>query len=225
MSLVVLGANVSPFVRKVRVFLAEKGLDYQLESVNPFSPPPSWREISPLGKIPALRDGDRVINDSSVICQYLERRHPTPPLYPSDDYDFARALWLEEFMDGGFVPLAGPNLFAALVLRPLMSQKPPDETVEIAARKLWDEQIAPFCDYLERSLGDAQFFVGDRLGIADLAVASPFLNARYAGFAPARARWPRLRSFLERTWERYSFAKLIAEEIPVYGRRAEHIRD
>jgi glutathione S-transferase len=76
MSLVVLGGSVSPFVRKVRVVLAEKGLDYEHEPVNPFAPPEGWREISPLGRIPAFKDGDRVINDSSVICQYVERRFP-----------------------------------------------------------------------------------------------------------------------------------------------------
>jgi len=91
MALTVLGGGVSPFVRKVRVVLAEKGLDYQHENVNPFGPPEGWREISPLGRIPAFKDGDKVINDSSVICAYLERRFPKPALYPTDDYEYARA--------------------------------------------------------------------------------------------------------------------------------------
>ena len=92
MSLVVLGGGVSPFVRKVRVALAEKGLDYTHEQVNPFAPPAGYREISPLGKIPAFKDGDRTLCDSSVICAYLEKTHPKPALYPSDPYDYARAL-------------------------------------------------------------------------------------------------------------------------------------
>ena len=66
MSLVVLGGGVSPFVRKVRVFLAEKGLDYSHEEVNPFAPPEGWREVSPLGRIPAFRDGERVISGRST---------------------------------------------------------------------------------------------------------------------------------------------------------------
>ena len=96
MSLTVLGGNVSPFVRKVRVVLAEKGVDYELESINPFAAPDNLREISPLGKIPAFRDGDRTLADSSVICAYIERTHPSPALYPTDAYDYARTLWLEE---------------------------------------------------------------------------------------------------------------------------------
>jgi len=225
MSLVVLGGGVSPFVRKVRAFLIEKGQPCQHEQVNPFAPPEGWREISPLGRIPALRDGERVINDSSVICQYLERRFPDPALYPKDDYEFARALWIEEFMDGGFVPIVGPKLFRALVLQPLLTRKPADDAAEAAARKAWDEEAAPLLDYLERTLGAREWFVGERISIADLSVASPFVNARHAGYAPERKRWPKLRGFLERVWQRPSFAPLIAEEAPIFGTRGERIGD
>ena len=53
MGIRVLGGNVSPFVRKVRVFCAEKGIGYEHVQINPFSPPEGWRAISPLGRIPA----------------------------------------------------------------------------------------------------------------------------------------------------------------------------
>jgi glutathione S-transferase len=225
MSIVVLGGSVSPFVRKVRVFLAEKNQDYQLEQVNPFTPPEGWREISPLGRIPAMKDGERVINDSSVICQYLERRFPTPALYPSDDYDFARALWLEEYMDGGFVPISGPRIFLSLVLRPLMTRKPADEAAEAAAREVVEKELPTFFDYLERQLGDRDYFVAGRVSIADISVASPFVNLRHAGVAPERRRWPRLRGFLDRMWGRPSFKKVIEEETPIFGKRSERIAD
>jgi glutathione S-transferase len=61
----VYGANASPFVRKVRVFLAEKDLPYYLEPVFPFNPMPEFKQMSPLGKIPAFRDGDVILSDSS----------------------------------------------------------------------------------------------------------------------------------------------------------------
>ncbi len=223
MSITVLGANVSPFVRKVRVFLAEKDQPYEHDQVNPFSPPPNWREISPLGRIPALRDGERVINDSSVICQYLERRFPQPALYPDDDYEFTRALWIEEFMDGGLIPRAGSQIFLPLVLQPLLTQKPASAETEATAIKVWDEEIAPMLDYLERQLGNNEWFAGGLLSIADISVASPLVNARHAGFAPASARWPKLRGFLERMWNRPSFAPLIADEMPVFGKRSDKI--
>jgi glutathione S-transferase len=225
MSIVVLGGGVSPYVRKVRVVLAEKGVDYGHEQISPFAPPEGWREISPLGKIPALRDGERVINDSSVICHYLERRFPKPALYPGDDAEFARALWLEEYMDGGVVPVFGPKIFRPLVLQPLLSRKPVDANAEAEAQKTWEQETPVYFDYLERTLGDDEYFVGGRLSIADIAVASPFVNVRHAGFAPDRKRWPRLRGFLERMWKRPSFQKPIDEELPIFGKRSERIAD
>ena len=226
MSLVLLGANASPFVRKVRVFLAEKGLDYELQQVNPFAAPAGWREISPLGKIPAFKDGDRVLNDSSVICAYLERRFSEPPLYPSEAYDYARALWFEEFADGGLIAIAGPKVFLPLVLKPLFGGKaeadPEDEAV---AEKTLREDVAPLFDYLEREIGEKEFLVGGRLTIADVSLASPFVNLRHAGVAPERKRWPRLRAYVERLHARPAFAKLIAEETPLFGKRAVLITD
>ena len=56
MTLIVYGSSLSPFVRKVRVVMAEKGLEYTLDPVSPFAPPPEFLEISPLKRIPAFRD-------------------------------------------------------------------------------------------------------------------------------------------------------------------------
>jgi len=230
MSLTVIGGNVSPYVRKLRVFLAEKDVAYELDPVSPFAPPEGFRELSPLGKIPALRDGDRIVNDSSVICAYLERMHPQPPLYPSDPYNCARAQWLEEYAGGGLVAAAGPKVFFPLVLAPLMSGKEPDEAPALRAAA---EDLPPFYDYLEGQLGgrvedqpgDRDYFVGGRLSIADIAVASPFVNLRHAGVAPERARWPALRAFLDGMYARPSFKACIEEETPIYGKRAALVTD
>jgi len=226
MALKVLGGSVSPFVRKVRVFLAEKGLDYEHEQVNPFAAPPGWRDISPLGRIPAFQDDGRVINDSSVICAYLEKRFPAPALYPSDPYDYARAVWFEEYMDGGVVPLVGPKVFFPLVLQPLFSGgKAPSAEAEALAVKTFEEDAAPMFAYLEKELGDRDYFVGNQLTIADITVAATLVNARHAGFAPSRKKFPKLRAFLDRMWSRPSLKKLIEEDTPIFGKRAERITD
>jgi glutathione S-transferase len=226
MSLVLLGGSVSPFVRKVRVVLTEKGLEFTHEQVNPFAPPPGWRDVSPLGRIPAFKDGDRIINDSSVIALYLEKKFPTPALYPSDPYDYARALWIEEFMDGGVVPVVGPKVFLPLVLQPLFSGgKAPTEEAEALATKTWEEDVAPFFAYLENELGDRDHFVGNQLTIADITIASALVNPRHAGFAPSRKKFPKLRAFLDRMWSRPSLKQAIDEETPLFGKRAERITD
>jgi len=226
MSLVLLGGSVSPFVRKVRVFLVEKGLEFEHEQVNPFAPPEGYREISPLGKIPALKDGDRALCDSSVICAYLEKKHPTPALYPSDPYDYARALWIEEFMDGGVMPVTGANVFFPLVLKPLFGGKSEPDAADVAnAEQTWNEKVTPLLAYLEKQIGDAEWFVGPSITIADISVASILANSRHAGFAPERKRFPKLRAFLDRIWSRPSFKQSLDEETPVFGKRSALIRD
>jgi glutathione S-transferase len=226
MSLELLGASASPFVRKIRVVLAEKGLDYEHQQVNPFAAPPGWREISPLGRIPAFKDGDRVINDSSAIAAYLEKKFPTPALYPSDPYEYARAIWFEELMDGSVIPLLGPKVFLALVLQPLMSGgKAPSDEAEALAKKAFEEDAAPLFAYLEKELGDRDHFVGDQLTIADIAVGTALVNTRHAGFAPSRKTFPKLRAFLDRSWSRPSLKRHIDEETPLFGKRSERISD
>ena len=96
MAMVLHGVSGSPFVRKVQVVLAEKGIPYEQETVMPINVSAEYRKISPLGKVPALVHDGKALSDSSVICAYLERIHPTPALYPADPYEFARALWFDE---------------------------------------------------------------------------------------------------------------------------------
>ena len=121
------GALGSPFVRKVIVALTEKQISYQHESVIPFRPNPEYRKISPLGKIPAFRDGDRTLADSSVIIAYLERTYPESPLFPSDAYDYARALWSEEFGDGGLASVLDAKVFLPRIIAPRFFNQPTDE--------------------------------------------------------------------------------------------------
>ena len=118
---IVYGVNASPFVRKVRVFLAEKGIAYELDPVIPVNVSAEFRKMSPLGKVPAFRDGDRTLSDSSIICAYLERMHPQPALYPADAYDYARALWFEEYGDGGLSGVIGA--------------KKPGQTIKLGLRR------------------------------------------------------------------------------------------
>ena len=97
------GANLSPFVRKVLTVCALKELEYEHVIVMPGNFPDGYLKISPLGKIPALEDGELTISDSSVICEYLEERYPAIPTMPTDLAERARARWLEEYGDSKFV--------------------------------------------------------------------------------------------------------------------------
>ena len=208
MSLKLSGVNLSPFVRKVRVVLAEKGLDYDHEPVMPFGLSDEYAAKHPLKKIPLLEDGEKVIPDSSAICTYLEGIAPTPALYPSDPYDRARALWYEELADDGISPAAGA-FFRENLLAPLMFKR---ETDKAQVDKARDETLPPLFDYLEGQLGDQDYLVGNAFSIADIAVASQIVNLRHGKGDVDAGRWPKLAAWVERVHGRSSFKGLIEEE-------------
>jgi len=214
MALIVYGAGLSPFVRKVRLALLEKGLDYTLDPVNPFQPPEGFLEMSPLKRIPAFRDTSlpepNYFSDSSVICDYLEHKYPSPPLYPSDPYLRARALWYEEYADSVFASTIGGGLFFERIIKKLIGQKT-DESVCAATV---NEKLPPMFDYLEKQIGNNEFYVGNKFSIADISVATMLVNLEHAGEKVDPARWPKLAAFAKRMHERPSFKKLIEEERP-----------
>jgi len=214
---IVYGANASPFVRKLRAFLAEKGIPYELEQVIPINVSPEFRKISPLGKIPAYRDGDVTLADSSVICAYLERTHPEPALYPSEPYEYARALWFEEYADGALAGAIGSKIFFPKIIAPRFFDRAPDEA---AITKAVEEDLPPFFDYLESQLGDGPNIVGTRFSIGDIGIASPFVNLRHAGFGVDVRRWPKLARYVARVHSRPSFKALIEEESATLGTAA-----
>lgn len=216
MALTVMGANVSPYVRKVRVVLEEKGIPYELKTVSPFNPPEGWRDISPLGRIPVLKDsdapGDGTLADSSIICTYLERKYPKPQLMPADHYDHARALWIEEYADTDFISNAGRNVFFAIVLNPLLGKPADIETAKTTIR----EKLPAYFDYFEKNIKGRDWFVGKNMTIADISVASPFINLKHAGYTLDAKRWPALSAFVERMHARPSFKKCFEEEKPTF---------
>ena len=207
------GAGLSPFVRKVRVVLAEKGVAYDHDPVIPFNVSAEYKAISPLGKIPAWRDERGTLSDSSVIVAYLEKIHPTPAMYPSDPYEYARALWFEEYADGAMVPVAGAKIFFPRVVGPRFFNQPTDEA---AVEKAIAEDLPPFFDYLESQI-TGEWLAGGQFSVGDIALGSVLANLRFAGVTPDAARWPTLARWTARVHERPSFAKLLAEDRGMLG--------
>jgi glutathione S-transferase len=208
MTLKVYGAALSPFVRKVRVFLGEKNLDFEAVHVDPNDPPADYEQLNPLKRIPALADGEHVLADSGVICAYLERRFPEPALYPSDDYDYARALWFEKFADYELAPNCTRTIFRNRVVMRLLGHSCDEDAVHRARH----EALPPLFDYLEDQLGDQTFMVGDRFSIADIALSCQFTNLQHGGEAVEAARWPRLAAYAQRLEARPVFQQHIEKE-------------
>ncbi len=209
---IVHGVSASPFVRKVRVALAEKGVDYELNPVMPIGQNPEYLRKSPLGKIPCYEDGEFVLPDSSCILAYLERTHPTPPLYPADPKQYGRALFYEEYSDSKLSETLG-SVFFQRFIQPQIFKKEPDE--KVCREKL--ETARGLFDYLEGELADREYLAGGRFSVADIAVGSIFVNFAHAGEKVDAKRWPRLAAYLGRIHARPSFKALIEEERQSFG--------
>ena len=84
--MIIYGSSLSPFVRKVLAFAGEKGIELELQPTGwcPDQPSAEYLAASPFRKMPALRDGDYTLADSSAIVHYLEAKNPEPALIPAD---------------------------------------------------------------------------------------------------------------------------------------------
>jgi len=202
------GVPISVHTRKVIVAAIEKKIAYQNEPVIPFTPPAGWAELSPTGKIPVVADGDVVLQDSSVICTYLERTRPAAPLYPEDTLGHVRALWFEEYADGTIFREVVHGLFVQKVIRPNILKQ---ETDPCVIDDILKEKMPMVFGYLERSLG-GDFLAGSRFTIADLAVASNLINFHYLGYRIDAKAYPKLAAHFERQLRRPSIATALAAE-------------
>lgn len=211
------GASASPFVRKVRVALKEKGIAYELDPILPFNVSDEYKRMSPLGKIPCYTPKDGVhIPDSSVIIAYLERTNSRNSLYPENAEDYARALFLEEYGDSVLVAAVGTVFFQRIVAPTFLGQKTDDAAIANAIEK----QLPPLLEWLDAQIKGKEFFVGNRLTIADIAIASPFVNFMHAGEKIDAAKYPNIAAFLDRMHSRPSFKELIEEEKQLFGQAA-----
>ncbi len=206
------GAPVSPFVRKVLIIVAEKGLDVEMVPVGIGDPNPEFAECSPFKKMPAFKDGDFSISDSTAIIAYLDAKFPEPSMIPADPAERARTIWFEEFADT-MVCAKGGAIFFNRIVAPKFLGREGDE----AAAAAGEAELPALYDYLEGVIPASGHLVADRLTLADIAVASPFVNLAHCGIAPDGATYPKLSAFLTAMHARPSFATWISREKKMLG--------
>lgn len=204
--MIVYGSSMSPFVRKVLAFAAEKGVELEHKPLGLGSDDPEFVEASPFKKIPGFRDGDFAICDSSAIVHYLEAKFPEPALIPAEPKARARTIWYEEFADTILMG-CGSKMFFNRVVAPRFLGRPGDLAVADKAER---DELPPILDYLETRVPESGFLVEDRLTLADIAVASPFANFGHMGLD--LTRWPRATAYVDAILARPSFASFVVRE-------------
>ncbi|TKB45559.1 glutathione S-transferase family protein [Thalassotalea mangrovi] len=208
--LTLFGAPISPFVRKVRLVLAYKGLDYQQVNVVPFSSdiPEEFKDNSPLGKIPLFKVGEQYISDSEVICAYLEKAFAEKPLLPNDPILSARALWFSQYASSVMMTAFGAHLFAERILAPFVFKRAP---IEADIKLALETEIPAILTYLESELNN-DYLVGDSMTFADIMVGGMFMTLHYCNERVDASQYPKLAAYVERLHNQPIFANIIAEE-------------
>lgn len=208
--MILYGSTFSPFVRKVMVYANERGIELELSGIGTATDrKPEFLAASPLGKMPALVDGDYALADSSAIIHYLEAKCGASDLLPSEAKARGKTIWYEEWADTGlFVPAA--TIFFNRFIAPSFFGRPGDLA---AADKAEEQDLPRFLDYLEGELADGrEWLVGDKLTLADIAVAMPFLSLRHSGSYKQAADYPAIEAYVDRISSRESVAPLLANE-------------
>lgn len=206
------GATVSPFVRKVLAYAAERSLALENIPCPPHNDDPGFCAASPLGKIPCLQDGDYSLADSSAIIHYLEAKFPEGGLIPADAAARGKVIWFEEYADSEIYRVGSP-VFVNRVLLPKMMKVPGNEAAAAEAEK----GVPAIFDYLESVLPAGGFLVGDAVTLADIAVASPLINLGYGGVQPQASSHPKLADWLERVTSRAAFVPILTAERAMIG--------
>ena len=216
--MIVYGSSLSPFVRKVLAFAAEKGIDVELKPSGLGNKEPEFLEASPFGKMPGFRDptNDFCISDSTAIIFYLEAIKPEPVLIPAEPKARARTVWFDEFADTILFACGGKMFFNRIVAPRFLGQ-PGDEAI---ASKAECEELPPLLDYLERVIPASGFLVEDRLTLADIAVASPFANLGHVNVTLDPARHPKVKAYVEAILGRPSFKPWVEKETAFLQRAA-----
>ncbi len=206
------GALLSPFVRKVALIAAEKGIDCELVVGSPGNPNSEFAEASPFGKIPAMRDGDYTLADSSAIAHYLETKHPAPALLPADAQARGRAVWFDEFADT-ILAGAGLKILFNRLVGPKLLKRPYDEAIALQG----EAELPPILAYLEGAAPQQGWLVGD-FSLGDIAVASLLRSLTYVGHGPDGAAYPRTAAWFARVAERPAWRQIEAQEAPFAAR-------
>ena len=197
-----IGSNTSPYVRKVRVVMLEKKLDYQFVEEDVWSAATTMTDSNPLGKVPCLvMEGGEAVFDSRVIVEYLDTLSPVGKLIPSQGRERAEVKTWEALADG--------LLDAAILARLEATWSGRSDAQRSQA---WiDRQMAKihatlkamstgladkaFCSGIHFSLSDVA--VGCALGYLDLRFAAIDWRASYANLAKLQEKLALRTSFVE----------------------------
>lgn len=198
------GSLTSPYVRKVRIVLIEKGLRYDMAVEGPADAAGNVARLNPLRAIPVLeRDDGEVYFDSPVICEYLDSLNDTPRLYPASGEPRWQALRWHAL---------GQGMMDATVARFVELRKPAEKQDAAIASK-HEARIAAAMAFANERVPAGGFIQGNSIGIADIALGAAlgYVDLRHAH--DWRGKYPGLAAWFAPLSQRASFTETLAPEL------------
>ncbi len=202
---------LSPFCRKVRIALAEKGLAFELKAENVAERRPAFLGLNPAGEVPVLvEDEGLVVCGATAICEYIEEAYEdAPPLMPPTAAARAETRRLVDWFDGKFNREVTANLVGEKLLKRLLRLGEPDT----AAIRAGHANIRTHLDYIGWLAERRNWLAGDDFSLADIAAGAHLSAVDYAGDVP----WDDFRAahdWYARIKSRPSFRPLLADYMP-----------
>ena len=196
-----IGSTASPYVRKVRVVMAEKKLDYRFQEENVWSEETAISTANPLGKVPCLvMEGGEAVFDSRVIVEYLDTLSPVGKLIPGTGRERAEVKTWEALADG----VLDAGVLARLEAT-WAGRQDGERSQAWMARQLG--KVRAGLQAMSQGLGDKPFCSGIHLSLSDIAVgcALGWLEFRFPE-VPWRTEHPNLARLMDKLMQRPSFA-------------------
>jgi glutathione S-transferase len=196
-----IGSNTSPYVRKVRIVMAEKRIDFEHALENPWAPDTRIADSNPLGKVPCLvmEDGGAVF-DSRVIVEYLDTINPVNKLIPASGRARVEVRCWEALGDG---------MCDAAILARLEGTRPQEQqSADWIGRQM--AKVEQGLAAASRGLGDKPWCAGNNFTLADIATgcALGYLDFRFAQIE-WRKTYPNLAKLADKLAARASFAETL----------------
>jgi len=201
---------LSPFSRKVRIALFEKGLDVELVVEKYWDRRQEFIAMNPAGQVPVLSEADgTVLTDSQAIVEYLEDCHPEPNLLGREPLDRAECRRLVAWFDGKFYQEVSDFLLREKLLKRFMGMGEPRSDLIRAGR----ENISYHMDYITYLVERRNYIASEVFSLADIAAASHLSCLDYLGDVP----WDRYlgaKEWYARVKSRPSFRAILADHMP-----------
>lgn len=192
LAMTLFSGDTCPYCHRVRIVLAEKGINYELQNVNPKDTPDDLKDLNPYNEVPTLVDRELVLYESNVIMEYLDERFPHPPLMPVDPVSRAQLRLMLYRIERDWYSLA----------KQLKDKTKASDTV----RKELRDSLTSVSPIFEQK----PFFMSDEFSLMDCAIAPLLWRLPYYGVELPPSAKP-LINYAERMFDRESFKQSLTE--------------